>query len=292
MSTIFVFLTPQPNDFTTIFKKEGTTIHKDIASTINAIKKKEEVVTTYQTCFPDMFYYMEDEKDSIYIVLSNGDIKKLEDNQAESGGIISILDYAEKDAIKEAFDTPKGELDLRDNKAEIKMNAMAFYNSLYLEENIESAVETVVEDIKQQREESTKELRTELDVINSIVSFGEADGEIVEDRSKKEIIKTTFNGEIVDKDQLLNSIATIIMPNFTVPPGCVKFEDTGLVKYTIDFSSGIRIERDNMNFYVETFNLNDPTEKINNTYSPEPAIDDAPVLETNITDEPSDSSEN
>jgi hypothetical protein len=228
---IFVFLTPQANNYSTLL---GTDIKLDLVSTLKAIEK-EKTVATYQTCFGALIRAANSVKGEVQVILSNGEVKKI----TEEYTVESIMEL-EKNAIKEVLDIPLEQLKQKNPINDIKTNAMDFYQAMYCEENKKQIEEDLIKTIKDTTEESTA--TTELDIIDKIILKYRIIGEV------SEII---CNGtKIENNDDFFKYLNRIIIDANHVYPGTVPISHTLEMNYEIIFSSEVKIVRKSMEFFV------------------------------------------
>jgi hypothetical protein len=230
---VFIFLTPQPNDFSTMV---GDFVCKDLISTLKSINNGE-TVATYQTCLESLRIATSLANGSIQVILSNGEMKEV----AEADTLESILEL-EKLAIAEAFNTPCEELKAKTDVNEIKINAMDFYQAAYYDENKDKIENQLIENIKQEKGKNATTVSNELDVINKIIEAYNIKGHIVE---------INCNDNIIDSHPtFFQYLKRIIMPEFVVPQGSVDFADTKELNYVFTFDSGAKICRKGLEFSV------------------------------------------
>jgi lysyl-tRNA synthetase class I len=231
---VFVFLTPQPNNYSAMV---GVDVKLDIMSTLNAISKGK-TVATYQTCLSSLMVAASLVNSKVQVVLSNGKIIEVK----EKDTLEDIMEM-EKKAIEEAFNTPKTELQARNDINEIKINAMDFYQATYCEENSEKIEEEMVEAIKQSKEEETgSDIHNELGIIDTIINQYEIEGKISE---------ISCNGTKMKEEDFFKVLNRIVLDKFETPRGAVAFSSTTDLNYIITFTSGTKINRENMEFSVE-----------------------------------------
>jgi len=230
-NTVFIFLTPQPNDCDEVFRVK---VCADIISTLNEIKKGA-LVGTYQTCLDTIRQAAEELKSAIFVILSDGELIELEDKDLET--ILKL----EEEAIKAVMDTPLSELNEKSKKNDIRTNAVDFYQSMYCEDNEPNIEEDLVEAITKTNEEIKDVIDNELAVIDKIISAYNIQGNIT---------AITCNDEPVQNNDFFAMLQKIKLKGFTVPGGYVSFKDTKDMKYTISFSSGTKIVREDLDFSV------------------------------------------
>jgi hypothetical protein len=230
---VFIFLTPQPNDFSAMI---GDFVRKDLISTLKSINNGE-TVATYQTCLDSLRIATSLANGSIQVILSNGEMKEI----AETDTLESILEL-EKLAVAEAFNTPSDELKAKTDVNEIKINAMDFYQAAYYDENKDKIEDQLIENIKQEKDKNANTISNELDVINKIIESYNIKGHIVE---------INCNGtNISNLSEFFSYLKKIIMPEFVVPQGSVDFADTKELNYVFIFDSGAKIFRKGLEFSV------------------------------------------
>jgi len=234
---VFVFLTPQPNNYSEML---GIQVNIDLISTLNSISKGKNVAT-YQTCLDKLMIATYLVRGKVQVILSNGEMKEVTDEDT----LEDIMEL-EKSAIEEAFNTPTIDLKAKTNINEIKVNAMDFYQAIYCDDNADTIEDSMVEAIKQTKtEEVGVEVSNELDIVNKIIEDYEVEGKISE---------IECNGTLVpndEQDDFLRYLKRIIMEGFTVPLWAVEFKDTKNLNYVILFDSGDKIIRKAMEFSIE-----------------------------------------
>lgn len=230
---VFIFLTPQPNNYSAML---GVEVKSDLISTLKEISKGA-TVATYQTCLDSLRIATSLVSGKVQIILSNGSMIEVTENSK----LEDIMEL-EKSAIEDAFATPRDELIIRNNINEIKVNAMDFYQAAYCDENAGKIEGEMIEAIKQTKQEEVGvALRTELDVVDKIITAYNIEGKIS---------GIECNGNEMKEEDFFNVLGRIVMDGFTIPKGSMAFKDTPEFNYIIAFDSNAKIIRKNMEFQV------------------------------------------
>lgn len=237
---IFVYLYRMPNDVSTSL---GVPIISDLIQTIDAIRSKQKIVATYQLCIDTLFKFSDTKEATVILAdgtpltinernkLSNYTILKKNKNAINkiktitNEEIDNIKDYAIKDSI---------------------MNTKAYFDSKYIDNKKEDLTNDAIDTLSKLHSKNT--IRTELDIINKIISDNNLGSiESIKYTIDKDTKECTNNKDINNFCKLLSNI---ILPNNKLQSIIeIDWNNSKTLNYEILLSSNSKLIRNNNGEY-------------------------------------------